>query len=78
MGLKISKAVIDFGLGDDPCPVNQTVEDTIVIANNTKKKIKFKFEPSAKKEWKLTFEPSSGTIDSVSRVRINISDMNRP
>jgi len=62
-GIEISKSVVDFNLGEKPCPLNAPVHDQFNIANTSKGKIKFNFEPSFPKEFQLSFSPSAGSID---------------
>eukprot|EP01112_Ceratiomyxa_fruticulosa_P002144 TRINITY_DN1226_c0_g2_i1.p1 TRINITY_DN1226_c0_g2~~TRINITY_DN1226_c0_g2_i1.p1 ORF type:complete len:346 (+),score=40.40 TRINITY_DN1226_c0_g2_i1:272-1309(+) len=62
-GVNISKNVIDFGLGESPCPLKTAVTDNITLTNTNTAKIHFSFEPSFPKEFQLTFSPSNGTID---------------
>jgi len=46
------------------------MEDSIVIANHTKKKLKYKIESSAKRGWKLSFEPATGIVPPMSKVNL--------
>jgi len=62
-GIELSKNVVDFGLGERPCPLKTPVHDQFDIKNSTNAKIKFNFEPSFPKEFQLYFSPSAGTID---------------
>ncbi|ELR22562.1 RhoGAP domain containing protein [Acanthamoeba castellanii str. Neff] len=59
----LSKEVIDFNLGEEPCPLNEIVRDQFTITNESGKKIKFRFDPIPSASCKLSFEPASGTID---------------
>jgi len=59
----ISKEIIDFNLGEEPCPLNEIVRDQLTISNNSGTKVKFHFDPIPTSSCKITFEPSSGTID---------------
>ena len=43
--LQLSKEVIDFNLGEEPCPLNEIVRDQFTITNESGKKIKFRFDP---------------------------------
>ncbi|EGG22299.1 RhoGAP domain-containing protein [Cavenderia fasciculata] len=62
-GVEISKSILDFNLGERPCPLKQTVQDQFTIANMSKNKLKFHFDPSQPKEFQLSFSPSSGSIE---------------
>ncbi|KYR01321.1 RhoGAP domain-containing protein [Tieghemostelium lacteum] len=62
-GVEISKSMIDFNLGDKPCPLKYTVQDQFNIVNMNKTKLKFHIEPIQPKEFQLSFSPSSGTIE---------------
>ncbi|KAL6057476.1 Rho GTPase-activating protein gacA [Balamuthia mandrillaris] len=61
--LVLSKEELDFGLGDGACPVRETMSDTFTLTNNSARKIKFRFDPIPTNACKLTFEPSTGTLD---------------
>lgn len=61
--IEISKAVVDFNLGEQPCPLKVAVNDQFDIINKSNAKIRFNFEPSFPKEFQLIFSPSAGTID---------------
>ncbi len=64
---KISKELIDFNLGDEPCPLSDTVRDQITITNNTGKKLKYQLDPIPNKSCKITFEPAQGTLPKAVR-----------
>ena len=51
------------------------MEDSIVIANHTKKKLKYKIESSAKRGWKLSFEPATGIVPPMSKVNLSNSTL---
>lgn len=61
--IDLSKPVVDFGLGEQPCPLKAAVNDQFDIINKSNAKIRFNFEPSFPKEFQLIFSPSAGTID---------------
>lgn len=61
--IELSKPVVDFNLGEQPCPLKVAVNDQFDIINRSSAKIKFNFEPSFPKEFQLIFSPSAGTID---------------
>lgn len=61
--IELSKLVVDFNLGEQPCPLKVAVNDQFDIINKSNAKIKFNFEPSFPKEFQLIFSPSAGTID---------------
>ncbi|KAL6063315.1 Rho GTPase-activating protein gacA [Balamuthia mandrillaris] len=61
--LVLSKEELDFGLGDGACPVRETMSDTFTLTNNSARKIKFRFDPIPTSACKLTFEPSTGSLD---------------
>lgn len=62
-GMELSKTVIDFNLGERPCPLRTAVHDQFELKNTNPTKIRFNFEPSFPKEFQLYFSPSAGTID---------------
>jgi len=62
-GIELSKNVVDFNLGERPCPLKTAVHDQFEIKNANPAKIRFNFEPSFPKEFQLTFSPSAGTIE---------------
>lgn len=62
-GFELSKNVVDFNLGERPCPLKTPVHDSFQLTNTSKARIRFSFEPSLPKEFQLTFSPASGTID---------------
>jgi len=62
-GIELSKSVIDFGLGERPCPLKSAVNDSFEITNTSSGRIRFNFEPSFPKEFSIIFSPSGGTID---------------
>lgn len=62
-GIEISKTVVDFNLGESPCPLKTPVHDQIELSNTNNTKMRFNFEPSFPKEFQLSFSPSAGTID---------------
>lgn len=61
--IEISKPIVDFNLGEHPCPLKAPVHDQFEIINKSPGKVKFNFEPSFPKEFQLIFSPSAGTID---------------
>lgn len=61
--IEFSKTVVDFNLGEKPCPLKVPVNDQFDIQNKTNARIKFNFEQSFPKEFQLHFSPSAGTID---------------
>jgi len=61
--IEFSKQQLDFNLKDSACPLNTAVYDTVVLSNNTSRKIKFKFDPVHPTTCKLGFSPASGTVD---------------
>jgi len=61
--IELSKNIVDFNLGEKPCPLKVPVHDQFEIRNKTNAKIRFNFEPSFPKEFQLHFSPSAGTID---------------
>lgn len=61
--IEFSKNVVDFNLGEKPCPLKIPVNDQFEIINRTNAKIRFNFENSFPKEFQLNFSPSAGTID---------------
>lgn len=61
--IELSRPIIDFQLGEHPCPLKTAVHDQFDIINKSPAKIKFNFEPSFPKEFQLHFSPSAGTID---------------
>lgn len=61
--IEMSKKIVDFNLGEHPCPLKVAVNDQFDIINRSNAKIKFNFEPSFPKEFQLHFSPSAGTID---------------
>jgi len=62
-GIELSKNVVDFNLGEKPCPLKTAVHDQFEIRNTTTQRIRFNFEPSFPKEFQLYFSPTAGTID---------------
>jgi len=62
-GVELSKNVVDFNLGERPCPLKIPVHDQFEIRNTSQQRIRFNFEPSFPKEFQLFFSPSAGTID---------------
>jgi len=62
-GIEISKTIVDFSLGESPCPLKTPVHDQFELSNTNNTKMKFNFEPSFPKEFQLSFSPSAGTID---------------
>jgi len=62
-GVEISKSILDFNLGEKPCPLKCAVTDQFTIVNMNKTKLKFHLEPLQPKEFQLSFSPSSGSID---------------
>jgi len=61
--IEFSKTVVDFNLGEKPCPLKIAVNDQFEIHNRTGLKVRFNFEQSFPKEFQLFFSPSAGTID---------------
>ncbi|EGC38160.1 hypothetical protein DICPUDRAFT_29142 [Dictyostelium purpureum] len=55
--------MLDFNLGEKPCPLKSSVQDQFTIVNNNKSKLKFQLEPLQPKEFQLSFSPTSGSID---------------
>ncbi|GAM29021.1 hypothetical protein SAMD00019534_121970 [Acytostelium subglobosum LB1] len=62
-GIDVSKSILDFNMGDRPCPLRTTVQDQFAIANMSKNKLKFQLEPLVPQEFQLSFSPASGTIE---------------
>eukprot|EP01133_Synstelium_polycarpum_P008008 gene8008-9407_t len=62
-GVEISKSVLDFNLGERPCPLRMVVQDQFTIVNLNKSKLKFNLEPSLPREFQLSFSPSHGTVE---------------
>eukprot|EP01132_Coremiostelium_polycephalum_P001274 gene1274-1605_t len=62
-GVEISKSILDFNLGEKPCPLKFAVQDQFTIVNMNKSKLKFNIEPIQPKEFQLSFSPSVGSID---------------
>ncbi|KAK5583011.1 hypothetical protein RB653_004601 [Dictyostelium firmibasis] len=62
-GLELSKNLLDFSLGEKPCPLKTVVQDQFTISNSSKSKLKFHFEPLQPKEFQLSFSPTSGSLD---------------
>jgi len=62
-GISLSKTVVDFKLGEKPCPLKSAVNDSFDITNTSGDKLKFNFEPSFPKEFQISFSPAAGTID---------------
>ncbi|EFA79783.1 RhoGAP domain-containing protein [Heterostelium album PN500] len=62
-GIEVSKSILDFNLGERPCPLKVVVQDQFTLVNLNKSKMKFNFEPSLPKEFQLSFSPSSGSVD---------------
>jgi len=62
-GIELSKNVVDFNLGERPCPLKTAVHDQFEIRNTNPAKIRFNFEPSFPKEFQLYFSPSAGAIE---------------
>jgi len=62
-GIELSKNVVDFNLGERPCPLRIPVHDQFELRNTNATKIRFNFEPSFPKEFQLNFSPSAGSID---------------
>lgn len=62
-GIELSRNVVDFNLGEKPCPLKTPVHDQFEVRNTNNVKIRFNFEPSFPKEFQLYFSPSAGTID---------------
>eukprot|EP01113_Clastostelium_recurvatum_P033667 TRINITY_DN447_c0_g1_i3.p1 TRINITY_DN447_c0_g1~~TRINITY_DN447_c0_g1_i3.p1 ORF type:complete len:362 (+),score=93.24 TRINITY_DN447_c0_g1_i3:204-1289(+) len=62
-GIELSKSIIDFNLGERPCPLRTPVIDNFTITNTNPTRIHFQLDPSHPKEFQLTFSPSSGTIE---------------
>eukprot|EP01110_Echinostelium_bisporum_P000947 TRINITY_DN12299_c0_g1_i1.p1 TRINITY_DN12299_c0_g1~~TRINITY_DN12299_c0_g1_i1.p1 ORF type:complete len:326 (-),score=32.55 TRINITY_DN12299_c0_g1_i1:154-1131(-) len=62
-GVVVSKALIDFGLGERPCPLKSAINDSFEITNTSNAKIKFSFESTFPKEFQINFSPAAGTID---------------
>jgi len=61
--IEFSKNIVDFNLGEKPCPLKVPVHDQFDIQNKTAAKVRFNFEQSFPKEFQLHFSPSAGTID---------------
>jgi len=61
--IEISKPIVDFNLGEHPCPLKTAVHDQFDVINKSNAKIRFNFEPSFPREFQLIFSPSAGTID---------------
>jgi len=61
--IEFSKTVVDFNLGEKPCPLKVAVNDQFEIFNHINAKVRFNFEHSFPKEFQLNFSPSAGTID---------------
>lgn len=61
--IELSKNIVDFNLGEKPCPLRTPVHDQFEIRNTSLQKVRFNFEPSFPKEFQLFFSPSAGTID---------------
>jgi len=61
--LEFSKQLLDFNLSGTGCPLNTPVFDTVELRNNSRRKIKYKFEPVHPTTCKISFSPSSGTLD---------------
>jgi len=61
--VEFSKNVVDFNLGEKPCPLKVPVNDQFEILNRTNAKVRFNFEHSFPKEFQLHFSPNAGTID---------------
>jgi len=61
--LEFSKQLLDFNLNNTSCPLNTPINDTVDVKNNSRRRVKFKFEPVHPTTCKITFNPSSGTVD---------------
>jgi len=61
--LEFSKSQLDFNTKEAPCPLNTPVQDNVDLINNGKRKIKFKFEAVIPTTCRISFSPSSGTVD---------------
>lgn len=70
--LQLSKQLLDFHLGDEPCPINHPVADELEITNVSRKKVKFKFDPVYPNTCQLTFSPTSGTISPNKSKKVKI------
>jgi len=66
----LSKEVVDFGLGEGACPLNETVRDTFTLTNSSGQKMRFQFDPIPSPNCKLTFDPSSGVIPFKPKKRV--------
>lgn len=66
----LSKEVIDFGLGEGPCPLNETIRDVFTITNSSGQKMHFEFDPIPTPNCKITFDPSSGVIPFKPKKRV--------
>ncbi|GAM26524.1 hypothetical protein SAMD00019534_096990, partial [Acytostelium subglobosum LB1] len=62
-GIEVSKSVLDFALGERPCPLKTSVQDQFTITNLSRNKLKFTFEPSLPKEFQLSFSPATGALE---------------
>jgi len=70
--LQSSKQLLDFNLKEAGCPINTPVWDEVDLKNNSKDKIKFKFEPVAPTSCQLSFSPVSGSIDKGKSKKIKV------
>jgi len=70
--LEFSKQLLDFNLGSAACPLNTPVFDTVELTNNSRRKVKYRFEPVHPTTCKITFSPSSGTLDPGRSKKINV------
>jgi len=61
--IELSRSIVDFNLGEHPCPLKTAVHDQFDIINKSNGKVRFNFEPSFPKEFQLHFSPSAGTVD---------------
>jgi len=68
--LEFSKQQLDFNSRESPCPLNTPVSDSVDLTNNGKRKIKFKFEAVHPTTCRISFAPSSGTVDPGKSKRI--------
>lgn len=69
--MQLSKNVVDFNLGEKPCPLRTPVHDQFEIRSSNMGRVRFNFEPSFPKEFQLFFSPSAGTIDKVFSLKGN-------
>jgi hypothetical protein len=63
---------LDFGLHDQPCPLNQPIHDDLALKNGGTKKIKVKFEPVCPANCTIAFSPESFSLDKGKSKKVKV------